>query len=169
MPWEFDGTRACRQRWGPQPGRQPRRTGGPGSTGPGVVTDGIQAGLGALPRRHTLPSAAHLLLCLPACLQVLNIVAESVLEGHPKAEQKLKEVLGHTPRQVGRRRRPRPLRQPYASRSNWLSSELASGWTSAVQMIDRPACAPTQRRWLPGLCWACLWASSSLSSEAAGA
>lgn len=33
--------------------------------------------------------------------EVLNIVAESVLEGHPKAEQKLKEVLGHTPRQVG--------------------------------------------------------------------
>ncbi|KAL4432427.1 hypothetical protein ABPG77_001726 [Micractinium sp. CCAP 211/92] len=32
--------------------------------------------------------------------EVLNIVAESVLEGHPKAEQKLKEVLGHTPRQV---------------------------------------------------------------------
>ncbi len=70
--------------------------------------DGGQAGLGAVPRRHTLPSAAHLLLCLPACLQVLNIVAESVLEGHPKAEQKLKEVLGHTPRQVGRRRRPGP-------------------------------------------------------------
>lgn len=32
--------------------------------------------------------------------EVLNIVAKEVLEGHPKAERKLKEVLGHTPRQV---------------------------------------------------------------------
>ena len=32
--------------------------------------------------------------------QILNVVAEEVLEGHPLSERKLKEVLGHTPRQV---------------------------------------------------------------------
>ncbi|PSC75842.1 hypothetical protein C2E20_1662 [Micractinium conductrix] len=32
--------------------------------------------------------------------EVLNVVAAELLEGHPKAERKLKEVLGHTPRQV---------------------------------------------------------------------
>lgn len=33
--------------------------------------------------------------------EILNVVAEEVLEGHPLSERKLKEVLGHTPRQVG--------------------------------------------------------------------
>lgn len=32
--------------------------------------------------------------------QVLNAVVDDLLEGHPVSERKLKEVLGHTPRQV---------------------------------------------------------------------
>ena len=32
--------------------------------------------------------------------EVLNAVVEDLLEGHPVSERKLKEVLGHTPRQV---------------------------------------------------------------------
>ena len=46
-----------------------------------------------------IPVAADAPLCtqLP---QILNVVAEEVLEGHPLSERKLKEVLGHTPRQV---------------------------------------------------------------------
>ena len=32
--------------------------------------------------------------------QVLNAVVNDLLEGHPVSERKLKEVLGHTPRQV---------------------------------------------------------------------
>lgn len=32
--------------------------------------------------------------------QVLNAVVQDLLEGHPVSEKKLKEVLGHTPRQV---------------------------------------------------------------------
>lgn len=32
--------------------------------------------------------------------QVLNAVVDDLLEGHPISERKLKEVLGHTPRQV---------------------------------------------------------------------
>ena len=35
--------------------------------------------------------------------QALNVVLEQMLEGHPVSERKLKEVLGHTPRQVGGR------------------------------------------------------------------
>lgn len=39
------------------------------------------------------------LLCPQA--EVLNVVAEELLDaGHPLSERKLKEVLGHTPRQV---------------------------------------------------------------------
>lgn len=41
--------------------------------------------------------------------QILNVVAEEVLEGHPLSERKLKEVLGHTPRQVGRRTACHPV------------------------------------------------------------
>jgi len=32
--------------------------------------------------------------------EVLNAVVEDLLEHHPISEKKLKEVLGHTPRQV---------------------------------------------------------------------
>ena len=32
--------------------------------------------------------------------EVLNAVVEDLLENHPMSEKKLKEVLGHTPRQV---------------------------------------------------------------------
>lgn len=32
--------------------------------------------------------------------EVLNAVIKDLLEGHPMSEKKLKEVLGHTPRQV---------------------------------------------------------------------
>jgi acid phosphatase family membrane protein YuiD len=32
---------------------------------------------------------------------VLNILLEDVIQGHPVTEQRLKEVLGHTPLQVG--------------------------------------------------------------------
>jgi acid phosphatase family membrane protein YuiD len=32
--------------------------------------------------------------------ELLNVVVGQVLEGHPMSERKLKEVLGHTPRQV---------------------------------------------------------------------
>jgi acid phosphatase family membrane protein YuiD len=32
--------------------------------------------------------------------EVLNIVMEDLLEGHPISEKKMKEVLGHTPLQV---------------------------------------------------------------------
>lgn len=33
--------------------------------------------------------------------EVLNILLEDVVQGHPVSEQRLKEVLGHTPLQVG--------------------------------------------------------------------
>ena len=33
--------------------------------------------------------------------EVLNILLEDVVQGHPVTEQRLKEVLGHTPLQVG--------------------------------------------------------------------
>lgn len=33
--------------------------------------------------------------------QVLNQVVDELLEGHPISDIKLKEVLGHTPLQVG--------------------------------------------------------------------
>lgn len=36
--------------------------------------------------------------------EVLNVVVEDLLEDHPVSEKKLKEVLGHTPRQVRGRR-----------------------------------------------------------------
>ena len=32
--------------------------------------------------------------------EVLNILLEDVLQGHPVSDRKLKEVLGHTPLQV---------------------------------------------------------------------
>jgi len=48
---------------------------------------------------HHLCCCVDTSLCGPL-LQILNVVAEEVLEGHPLSERKLKEVLGHTPRQV---------------------------------------------------------------------
>jgi acid phosphatase family membrane protein YuiD len=33
--------------------------------------------------------------------QVLNMIVEDLFQGHPLSEKKLKELLGHTPLQVG--------------------------------------------------------------------
>jgi acid phosphatase family membrane protein YuiD len=34
-------------------------------------------------------------------MQVLNMIVEDLFQGHPVSEKKLKELLGHTPLQVG--------------------------------------------------------------------
>ena len=34
-------------------------------------------------------------------MQVLNLIVEDLFQGHPVSEKKLKELLGHTPIQVG--------------------------------------------------------------------
>ena len=34
-------------------------------------------------------------------MQVLNMIVEDLFQGHPVSEKKLKELLGHTPIQVG--------------------------------------------------------------------
>jgi acid phosphatase family membrane protein YuiD len=39
-------------------------------------------------------------LCAGKQAEVLNILLEDVVQGHPVSEQRLKEVLGHTPLQV---------------------------------------------------------------------
>lgn len=43
-------------------------------------------------------------MCVPAGKQaeVLNILVDDVMEGHPVSEQRLKEVLGHNPLEVRR-------------------------------------------------------------------
>jgi hypothetical protein len=41
-----------------------------------------------------------LTLVLVPVWQVLNVVVKEMLQGHPVSEQKLKEILGHTPLQV---------------------------------------------------------------------
>jgi hypothetical protein len=38
--------------------------------------------------------------CAGKQAEVLNILLEDVVQGHPVSEQRLKEVLGHTPLQV---------------------------------------------------------------------
>ena len=44
--------------------------------------------------------------------EVLNILLEDLLEGHSVSETKLKEVLGHTPIQVGQWGRIVPVSWP---------------------------------------------------------
>jgi hypothetical protein len=41
-------------------------------------------------------------MCVPAGKQaeVLNILVDDVMQGHPVSEQRLKEVLGHNPLEV---------------------------------------------------------------------
>ena len=59
-------------------------------------------------RWHTLTGLQGVLTCAfvryPSGKQaeVLNILLEDVVQGHPVTEQRLKEVLGHTPLQVSR-------------------------------------------------------------------
>ena len=45
--------------------------------------------------------AQHVLFLPGKQAEVLNILVEDVMQGHPVSEQRLKEVLGHNPLEVG--------------------------------------------------------------------
>ena len=64
--------------------------------------------------------------------EVLNILLEDVLQGHPISDRKLKEVLGHTPIQVSPCTQPHCLCCQYHGLGTWFWSSYAGKYTARV-------------------------------------
>ena len=62
--------------------------------------------------------------------EVLNVVVEDLLEDHPVSERKLKEVLGHTPRQVWRGWRAGTV----------LLGGVCCGWQAGAVLLGSGCC-----------------------------